>query len=251
MAQTRRKRQTKHRGNAAGFVESRGSHRAQADRRGEVRRRARARQGPRGRRRQARSAADLARGVRQGDVRRRGAAAGRASCSCISPTRRSACSPWSSPDTPCRSATTPTPGCTTGACAAKPSQAVAARRRRDERRRGSGRALVHGRASAGERLYRQTRRRLPRRAGRPRRRARPPAGRDRAARRADRGDPDHALPLRPHRRGRAAGPRHERSRLLPGDRAPRARRHRARHPARVRPVRVHTDPSDCWPGASR
>ena len=68
------------------------AHRAQADRRGEGRRRARARQGPRGRRRQARSAADLARGVLKRDVRRRADAAGRDPAPASSPTRRSRCS---------------------------------------------------------------------------------------------------------------------------------------------------------------
>ena len=49
----------------------------------------------------------------------------------------------------------------------------------------------------------------------------------RGARGGDRGDLDHALPLRSHRRGRRGGARDGRSGVLPGDRAGRAGGHRS------------------------
>ena len=63
------------------------------------------------------------------------------------------------------------------------------------------------------------------------------AGGGRRARGRDRGDPAHALPLRPHRGRRAGRPRHRRARVLPGDRASRAVRRDALGASRLRPLR--------------
>ena len=66
-----------------------------------------------------------------------------------------------------------------------------------------------------------------------------PAASDRGVGRHARRDPAHAHALRPRRRRRAGREGHRRARLVPRDRAPRARRHHEIRPvARLRPVRV-------------
>ena len=72
-----------------------------------------------------------------------------------------------------------------------------------------------------------------------------------AAGRRDRGDPDHALPLRPHRRRRAGRARDRRARVLPGDRAAGARRHHELGAARVRAVRELRGRAHASPGGER
>ena len=124
VAQTRRKRQTKHRGNAAGVVESRGRTGRKptaAEKSGDPRTLAREKAEAA---RQARPAANLARRVRQGDVRGDRAAAGRHPAAAQSNQAIGAV-PDRARRLHRRSATTPTSGCTTAASASRPSRAAA------------------------------------------------------------------------------------------------------------------------------
>ncbi len=222
MAQTRRRRQTKHRGNAAGVVESRG--------------------------RTGRKPTAAEKSGKAGDAARAKAkrldrrdrpptwtsAFYRAMVAAIlfllavivlfnKSTQAIKLFPIVLAAVRARSATTPTCGCSGAASAAKPSEPAAEGRRPDERRVACGegvaddersrRARVHSGAGPGEHLHRPLRYAATRGCDRgSRRRGRPPARRGGIAWGSDRGDPHHALPLRSHRRGRAGCPGDRRAR---------------------------------------
>ena len=235
MAQTRRKRQTKHRGQRRRRRRRARAHRSQADGRREER-------------------------DRRARTPRPSASAGSSAWTARPPGAAPSCARWSRPS----SCSWPASCCIKSQVAQAvdvlPGRAPLLRARellhRPLRssggadcasRRGHGRdggpmsALdvrdLLARPDPDQRLHRARR---PggraRRARRPRRRSRAAAQGAALARRAARRDPHHALPLRPHRRRRADGARDRRAGLLPGGRARDARRtsRATRRPASAR-----------------
>ena len=219
MAQTKRKRRTKHRGNAAGMRRVARAHGPQAHRR-------RAQAGGQG------QDARRARAATASTGRRRGAARPTARSIAVvifvavlvllfkqdprSPRSRSALVllvALHPAELLHRPVALPPP----------PGQAAAPKKGSPEL---SGRADVHRRPGAGEQLPAARRRgRRPRGDRRSGRGGRQPAGGARRARRHARRDPAHAHALRPRRRRRAGRARHRRPGLLPGARDARPRRH--------------------------
>ena len=233
MAQTKRKRRSKHRGNAAGTIEARGRTGPQADRRASsASARRRAARGP------ALHRADVdrrrhARRPRVGDAvravhlrHRRLGADGRPPRSRLSVAAFLIYVPlgykvdrmfW---ERRMRKAGRPLAARRPSASAdGRPHASPSGRCRRTATSRGPT-------AAPGDR-------------DRPGRRGAAAARGDRGARRRGRGDPAHAHALRPRRRGRAARARDRRGGLVPRARGPGARRHHALRPvAGLRPVRV-------------